>query len=569
MVRLNNSQGGGSGGSLFLETNGTPNGSQALLNLIAGSNITLTDDGIGDITISSTSGSPSIGGTITGGTTNSILFVNPSATLAQDTTNFNYTAATATLFAQNISLGNGSGVAQSLIFGSDTVGWFRQAANTWGFGGAGGTLYYKLSSTGIVGNPTGSFTLTRLAGTATTPTYSFTGTTNTGMFLSGTSLAFSTAGTVGMSLDTSNNLTVQSLTNGLVKSTTGLLSNATAGTDYTTPTGTEALSNKTITTSSVNGVTLTTGGGTTTFLNANGTYSTPAGGGGGITIGTTTITSGTSGRILYDNAGVVGEMTTTGSGTVAVLATSPTLVTPVLGVASATTINKITFTQPATGATLTLVDGSSLITSGAFAATLTSTAATNATLPAGTTNLATIVPQVYGATQGRYQLGGYSNGVSATNSTVSSGVLYALPFMVTKTTTVTTMASDIETNVTGNAEMGIYADNGNGLPGALVLDAGNFSTNSLGTRTITGLTTVLTPGQYWVAIVYSATPGVKGYPNNGLIPTLGSGSTINAASTNFAMVTMSQAYGALPSTFSTTPTYVSSAPYPIVGMLMT
>jgi hypothetical protein len=69
-------------------------------------------------------------------------------------------------------------------------------------------------------------------------------------------------------------------TGGLVKSaaTTGLLSNATAGTDYTTPTGTEALSNKTITTSSVNGVTLTTGGGTTTFLNANGTYTTPAGG---------------------------------------------------------------------------------------------------------------------------------------------------------------------------------------------------------------------------------------------------------------------------------------------------
>lgn len=33
------------------------------------------------------------------------------------------------------------------------------------------------------------------------------------------------------------------------------------------------------------------------------------GGGGGITIGTTTITSGASGRLLYDNAGVVGELT--------------------------------------------------------------------------------------------------------------------------------------------------------------------------------------------------------------------------------------------------------------------
>lgn len=43
----------------------------------------------------------------------------------------------------------------------------------------------------------------------------------------------------------------------------------------------------------------------------------------GLTVGTTTITSGTSGRVLYDNAGVVGEMTTTGSGTVVVLATDP------------------------------------------------------------------------------------------------------------------------------------------------------------------------------------------------------------------------------------------------------
>lgn len=62
-----------------------------------------------------------------------------------------------------------------------------------------------------------------------------------------------------------------------------------------------------------------------------------SGGGGGLTIGTTTITSGTSGRVLYDNAGVVGELTVTGSGN-AVLQTSPTLVTPVLGVATGTSI---------------------------------------------------------------------------------------------------------------------------------------------------------------------------------------------------------------------------------------
>lgn len=58
----------------------------------------------------------------------------------------------------------------------------------------------------------------------------------------------------------------------------------------------------------------------------------------GITVGTTTIASGTSGRVLYDNAGVVGEMTTSGSGTQLALTAGPTFTTPTLGVASATSV---------------------------------------------------------------------------------------------------------------------------------------------------------------------------------------------------------------------------------------
>ncbi len=58
----------------------------------------------------------------------------------------------------------------------------------------------------------------------------------------------------------------------------------------------------------------------------------------GIIVGTTTVTSGTSGDILYDNGGTLGDLPTTGSGSV-VLATSPNLVTPNIGAASAQTIN--------------------------------------------------------------------------------------------------------------------------------------------------------------------------------------------------------------------------------------
>ena len=47
----------GGGSSITLKTNGTNNGSQSILNLKAGSNITLTDDGVGGITFDASGGS--------------------------------------------------------------------------------------------------------------------------------------------------------------------------------------------------------------------------------------------------------------------------------------------------------------------------------------------------------------------------------------------------------------------------------------------------------------------------------------------------------------------------------
>lgn len=69
--------------------------------------------------------------------------------------------------------------------------------------------------------------------------------------------------------------------------------------------------------------------------------------------------------------------------------TSPILVTPVLGVATATSINKVTITAPASSATLTIANTGSLITSGAYAITLTATGTTGVTLPTSGT-LATL-----------------------------------------------------------------------------------------------------------------------------------------------------------------------------------
>lgn len=77
----------------------------------------------------------------------------------------------------------------------------------------------------------------------------------------------------------------------------------------------------------------------------------------------------------------------TGSGLV-VGQTSPTLITPILGIAAATSINKVIFTAPATSATLTLVNGSTLTLNGAFSTQFTASASATFTLPGASATLA-------------------------------------------------------------------------------------------------------------------------------------------------------------------------------------
>ena len=87
---------------------------------------------------------------------------------------------------------------------------------------------------------------------------------------------------------------------------------------------------------------------------------------------------GTANYVLTSSGSAPQWTSSTGSGSV-VLATSPTLVTPVLGVASATTVNKVTLTAPATGSTLTVADGKTLTASNSI--TLAGTDSTTMTFP--------------------------------------------------------------------------------------------------------------------------------------------------------------------------------------------
>ncbi len=75
----------------------------------------------------------------------------------------------------------------------------------------------------------------------------------------------------------------------------------------------------------------------------------------------------------------------TGTGLL-VFATSPTLTTPVLGVATATSINKVALTAPATSATLTIADGKTLTANNSL--TLAGTDATTMTFPSSSATVA-------------------------------------------------------------------------------------------------------------------------------------------------------------------------------------
>lgn len=122
---------------------------------------------------------------------------------------------------------------------------------------------------------------------------------------------------------------------------TSAFSAAAAGTDYVAP-GAVTTSGLTMTTARLLGRStgstgaieeITVGAG----LSLSGGALT-ASGGANVTIGSSTITGGTTTRVLYDNAGVLGEYVISGTGSVA-MTTSPTFTTPVLGAATGTSLS--------------------------------------------------------------------------------------------------------------------------------------------------------------------------------------------------------------------------------------
>jgi hypothetical protein len=136
-------------------------------------------------------------------------------------------------------------------------------------------------------------------------------------------------------------------------------------------------------------------------------------------------------------------------------------------------------------------------------------------------------------------------------ATIVANYMYASPFLAGAVAgrDYDRISIHVTTAALGKScQLGIYADSA-GVPGALVLDAGNVSAATTGGKEI-NIAQTLARGWYWLACLSDGTPTLRRYYAAGgaHLPWLGhnSGQDLN----HYAGMYVAQAYGALPDPFT-------------------
>lgn len=156
----------------------------------------------------------------------------------------------------------------------------------------------------------------------------------------------------------------------------------------------------------------------------------------------------------------------------------------------------------------------------------------------------------YGGQNSRYFAGFGYRWPAAGTFTIVANQLYARPFSISESISFTKIGINVQVLSAGNARLGIYTWV-DGLPAALVLDAGTVSTGSTGDKEI-AITQTLTAGAYGLAIICNATPTLRGLQTEPAITCNYFGwNDTSASAGNPSDVYESRAYGALPATFGT------------------
>lgn len=466
---------GGGGGSGISSINGDTTADQTLVVGSSGTDFTIVDNLSGQHTFNIPTASASNRGLLSStdwstfngkGTVTSVSSANTSyLTVANPTTTPVLTVVSAPILTTARTIGGVSFDGSANITVASATGGFTISGGDLALGANNITMTGSLGATGarltkgwftdlqvtnaIVGSVTGNAgTATALQNARTIGGVSFDGTAN--ITVASATGGFTVSGgalTVGVSLSSTgqiilknstntNTLTIQSGPTSASYTLTLPTAVASAGQVLTDVSGNGVLSFQTPTTGTVTAVSVVTANGfagsssggatpaltlTTTItgiLKGNGTAIAAA------SAGTDYLTDSSTNTLTnktFDTAGtgnvfkINGTQLTavTGSGTTVVLQTSPTLVTPVLGVATATSINLLTITS-STG-TLTIAGGKTFTVNKTI--TLTGTDSTTMTFPSTSASVArTDAAQTFTGIQTFSQVITTSNAIAASGN---------------------------------------------------------------------------------------------------------------------------------------------------------
>ena len=323
-------------------------------------------------------------------------------------------------------------------------------------GNSSATPNFSLASTGII-------SAGQWQGTIVSPTYGGTGINNGAKTITlGGNLTTSGAYALTLTLGAATTVTLPA---------TGTLA---------TLAGSETFTNKTLTSPTL--TTPTLGVATATTINkirttqpTNAATLTIVDGGTLATAGAyvTTLTSTAATNVTLPTTGTLATLAGSETFTNKTL-TSPTLTTPTLGVATATTINKLTITAPATGSTLAIADGKTLTVSN----TLTFTGSDGYSVAFGTGGTAAYVANklsVFAATTSAELAGVISD-------ETGSG---ALVFATSPTLVTPVLGTPTSVNLTNATNLPLSS----GVTGTLPVANGGTGITSLGTNVATFLGT--------------------------------------------------------------------------------
>jgi hypothetical protein len=162
-----------------------------------------------------------------------------------------------------------------------------------------------------------------------------------------------------------------------------------------------------------------------------------------------------------------------------------------------------------------------------------------------------------------------SAGSSGTSSTLANGSLRVAPFFVPNSVTLSRIGAEITS--AGDAgcklRLGIYADDGTGYPGALVLDAGTIAGDSVAVQEIT-ISQALSPGLYWIGgavqLVTVTQPTVRTTGTWTPPVSIRAGTTIPSAGASMIGYVHGSVSGALPSSFTATVAPAGSTPRTLI-----